>query len=131
MKKLRNIVLILLALVLLIGASLFVTGVFKPTGAGIFIETDPVSAVYINGEQVGRTPYKETRDPGEITLKLIPESFQTPLAHECLCLVGGHVEKAFSLLGNDLLCPLHDVLTSIAVLGKRDLPAQLFHVPCI
>lgn len=80
MKKARNIILILLVLAIAVGAVLFAIGVFRPSGAGISIETNPVSVVYINGEQVGRTPYEETREAGEITLKLIPESFDTPLA---------------------------------------------------
>lgn len=80
MKKARNIVLILLVLGLLIGAVLFAIGVFKPKGAGISVETTPTSTVFINGEQVGRSPFRQTRDPGEVTVKLIPESFETPLA---------------------------------------------------
>jgi hypothetical protein len=80
MKKVRNIALILLVLGLLVGAVLFAVGVFKPRGAGISIETTPTSTVFINGEQVGRSPYKQTREPGEVTVKLIPESFETPLA---------------------------------------------------
>jgi hypothetical protein len=80
MKKARNIILILLIAGLVIGTILFVMGYFKPRGAGISIETTPAAAVYIDGTQVGRTPYKETRDPGELTVKLIPESFGSPLA---------------------------------------------------
>jgi hypothetical protein len=44
------------------------------------IETIPNASVFINGEQVGRTPFELTREPGEITVKLIPESVDTPLA---------------------------------------------------
>lgn len=55
-------------------------GTFKPTGAGIFVETNPVSSVFINGELSGRTPYEEARKQGEITVKLVPESFEKPLA---------------------------------------------------
>lgn len=80
MKKVRNILAILLGVGLLIGAALFIMGILRPSGAGILIETNPVANVFINGEQVGRTPYSETRDPGEVTVKLIPESFETPLA---------------------------------------------------
>lgn len=79
MKKFRNIVLILLGLGLLAGAVFFAVGILKPKGAGILIESSPASAVYINGEQVGRTPFSQTREPGEVTVKLIPESFDTPL----------------------------------------------------
>lgn len=80
MKKVRNIIIILFVSGLVIGAIFFVIGIFRPKGAGISIETTPASVVYINGEQVGRTPYSETREPGEVTVKLIPESFDDPLA---------------------------------------------------
>jgi hypothetical protein len=80
MKRVRNIIIILLLVGLVVAAVFLVVGVFSPKGAGISIETDSVSMVYINGEQVGRTPYSETREAGEVTIKLIPESFDTPLA---------------------------------------------------
>ncbi|MDO8599847.1 MAG: PEGA domain-containing protein [bacterium] len=44
----------------------------KPSQAGIQIETNPPSSVYINGEQVGTTPYDVVREPGDITLRLVP-----------------------------------------------------------
>jgi Bacterial SH3 domain/PEGA domain len=53
--------------------------IFKPRVAGISIDTSPSSLVYINGKEVGKTPYNTTREPGEILIKLIPESFEQPL----------------------------------------------------
>jgi uncharacterized protein YgiM (DUF1202 family) len=58
----------------------FVVGYFKPQKAGLLIETEPSSMVYINGEQVGRTRYETTTKPGEIVVKLVPESMDKPLA---------------------------------------------------
>jgi uncharacterized protein YgiM (DUF1202 family) len=78
-RKVRILALIVVALVLAIVAVLFFVGYFKPKGAGILVESVPTSNVYIDGEQVGRTPYKETRTPSEITLRLVPDSFDEPL----------------------------------------------------
>jgi len=41
--------------------------------------TDPPANVFIDGEEVGRTPYEINRSPGEVVIKLIPDSFQAPL----------------------------------------------------
>jgi len=64
------------AVVLLI---FYLVGYFKPKSAGILIETEPVSTVYFDGVQVGRTPFDTTRAQGEMTVKLIPDSFDKPL----------------------------------------------------
>ena len=80
MKKLKAISIVLIVAGFIIGVVLFVVGSFKPKSAGITIESIPASSVIIEGEQVGRTPYSGTRKPGEITIKLIPESFEAPLA---------------------------------------------------
>ncbi len=46
---------------------------------GIAIETTPSSTVFINGIQVGKTPYSGVYEPGEIDLKLVPDANETPL----------------------------------------------------
>jgi len=80
MKKLRKILIIVGVLLLLAGLGFFLVGYFKPKSGGILVETIPSSSVFINSEQVGRTPFETTLEPGEIVLKLIPESLDTPLA---------------------------------------------------
>ncbi len=80
MKKLKTIGLVILALATIIAIIFFLLGALKPKMAGIFIETNPASAVFVNEEQVGRTPYRDTRKSGEAIIKLIPESFEIPLA---------------------------------------------------
>ena len=80
MKKARLVGIIILGLVLLVGLIYFIIGYYKPKVAGIFIKTDPPANVFIEGEEVGRTPYEANRNPGEVIIKLIPDSFQTPLA---------------------------------------------------
>jgi hypothetical protein len=80
MKKLRAVSIVLVVTGLILGIVFFIVGSFKPKSAGIVIETTPAASVFIDGEQVGRTSYSGTRKPGEITIKLIPESFEAPLA---------------------------------------------------
>lgn len=79
MKKQRILLIILLIIFVLAGVSLVVFNFFVPKASGLLIETSPASTVYINGEEVGRTPYTSLRKPSEITLRLIPDSFGTPL----------------------------------------------------
>jgi len=80
MKKLRTVSIVLIVAGLILGIVFFVVGSFKPKSAGIIIETTPAANIFIDGEQIGRTPYDGTRKPGEITIKLIPESFEAPLS---------------------------------------------------
>lgn len=71
---------ILLGFVFLALAVLFALGYFKPKKAGIRIVATPPAVVFINGSQVGRTPFESTLEPGEIGLKLVPEDKEKPLA---------------------------------------------------
>ena len=48
--------------------------------AAIHIETVPDSQVYVDNEYVGRTPYEGEFEKREIILKLVPESFEGPMA---------------------------------------------------
>jgi hypothetical protein len=45
----------------------------KPT-AGLKVDTTPPSLVFVNNTQVGRTPMDQMFAPGEVTVKLIPET---------------------------------------------------------
>lgn len=62
-----------------------------PGQAGILIQTNPSAAVYIDGEEVGNTPYQVQRKAGEIDLRLVPESPDIPLSpyETKLTLTGG------------------------------------------
>ena len=71
---------VLLVVGFLVGLTLFLVGYIKPKSAGIFIETNPVSTVIIDGQQVGKTPYDATRKPGEVTVKLVPLITDRPLS---------------------------------------------------
>lgn len=79
MNKVKIFLLGLVAIGLIVGFVYFVAGYFKPKGAGVFIKTEPASSVYIDDELLGRTPYRVTRKAGEVVIKLVPDSFETPL----------------------------------------------------
>lgn len=80
MRKWVTIVLIFIGLALLGIAAFFSIGYFKPKTAGLIINTDPPSLVFVNGVELGRTPVdNEKLEPGESIVKLIPESFEIPL----------------------------------------------------
>lgn len=80
MRKLKVIVLVILVTGLLAAAAFFLFRLVRPKKAAILIESNPVSSVFVNGEQVGRTPEEMRLEPGEITLKLVPESLEKPLS---------------------------------------------------
>ncbi len=48
-------------------------GYLKPKPGGILINTTPISSVYINGDLVGKTPFRGTYDTGSVGIKLVPE----------------------------------------------------------
>ncbi len=74
MNKLVILSLIFSLLLLFIGIIFFAIAVSKPKLAGIFIESSPQSIVFLDNEEVGRTPYRGVRKPGEVTVRLVPES---------------------------------------------------------
>lgn len=80
MRKLRVILLVILGIGFIVGLVLFFIGYPKPKKASINIETTPSSLVYINGQQVGRTPYRSSVSPGEVIVKLVPEERDVVLA---------------------------------------------------
>lgn len=80
MKRSVIILLSVVALIAIVGGVLYLVGYINPKSSGILVESIPDSTVFIDGEQVGNTPYEATLKPSEITLKLVPDSFDTPLA---------------------------------------------------
>jgi hypothetical protein len=82
-----------LSLVLLILGALFLSGCGqKKLKAALQITTAPTATIFINGKLVGKTPYTDREmTPGEISLKLIPESETASLVtwEGKLKLVGG------------------------------------------
>ncbi len=79
MKKLRIGIILIVLGIIIVGAALFLLGFLKPESAGLLVESVPAATVFIDGEQVGRTTYEATRKPGEIVIKLIPQSLDEVL----------------------------------------------------
>ena len=89
MKIVKIVAIVLVSLISLVTATLFLIGYFKEKPGGVLIDTNPVSNVYINDIFVGKTPYKNTRQAEEITIKLVP-SLPNLVAYETrLILVPG------------------------------------------
>lgn len=80
MKKLVRVLAAFFGVILIVFGILFVISNLQTRGAGISVETTPASTVFVNGEQVGHTPYEGVFEPGEIVVKLVPDSFEKPLA---------------------------------------------------
>jgi uncharacterized protein YgiM (DUF1202 family) len=79
-RRLRLIVIVVFVVGILAGAGLLAWSLLKPKTAGIYVETSPASSVFIDGEQVGRTPYDATRGAAEVVVKLVPETVDKPLS---------------------------------------------------
>lgn len=77
MEKFKIAVVITILLMILVGLAFLALGYLKPQWSGVSIESVPSSVVYIDGVQVGRTPYSADLKPGEVVLKLVPDT-QTP-----------------------------------------------------
>lgn len=83
MKVLRIVLISLVTLIAVATAVFFLIGYFREKPGGIFIDTNPASNVYIDGNLVGKTPYKNSRQAGSIILKLVPSaSSQNLVAYE-------------------------------------------------
>jgi len=79
MKVVKIILLTIFLVLLIVLGTLFITGYFSPPKAGLLVDTDPPSTVFVNGERVGTTKYDGVFKPGEVVVKLVPESFDKPL----------------------------------------------------
>lgn len=73
-RKILTILLAFIGLGLIVFAILLSLGLFRKKGAGILIETEPVSTVFIDGLKVGVTPYESNREAGEIVVRIVPNA---------------------------------------------------------
>ena len=72
----RNIILIVSAAILVVTAFLgvrFILTQQKGNAAGLKVTSIPTASVFLDSRNIGRTPYEDKIEPGEYTLKLIPE----------------------------------------------------------
>lgn len=77
----RKWILITGVILMLLGAGGFLLfSKLKPAKAGLQIETTPQATVYIDGEQAGTTPFDLVREPGEISIRLVPIATNGSLA---------------------------------------------------
>lgn len=66
--------------VLLGSAGFFIRRELISAQAKLQIETNVPAAVYINGEEIGKTPFEDYFTPGDVSLRLVPEATEIPLA---------------------------------------------------
>src|SRR3990172_11335576 len=78
--KLKISLMVVSGIGILITISFLVLRLIKPPKAALLVESSPNSTAFVNGEQVGRTPYEGEFSAGEVVIKLIPDSFESPLA---------------------------------------------------
>lgn len=74
MNKSKKIILALSGLLLLSLIIILVIGALKPKIAGIYVNSNPTGTVFINGKEVGVTPYRSTVNPGDSVVKIVPGS---------------------------------------------------------
>lgn len=79
MTKKRIVLGIIILAILAMAGFLLWRFVVNPPKALLVVETQPASQVFVNGEQVGKTPYEGEFEEHEIDLKLVPESFEQAL----------------------------------------------------
>lgn len=68
------IILIGLGVGLFFGVRYFLSTQQQQGQAGLQVKSDPPASVFLDSRFLGRTPYEDRIEPGEYTLKLIPES---------------------------------------------------------
>jgi hypothetical protein len=78
-RKLKIAAFVLLIIAVIFAAVFAFIYFFRPQKTGILVDTKPASEIYIDSEFHGKTPLEITRDPGDIVLRLIPESYEIPL----------------------------------------------------
>lgn len=71
-RKILSTILAISGLSIICFALLFILGFFKEQQAGILVESDPESKVYINEVEVGKTPYEANMESGEVLLRIKP-----------------------------------------------------------
>jgi len=73
MKTFWTVVISLISFTLLVLSIFFLMSVLKPKPAEVFIDSNPISNVYIDDAFVGKTPYTGQYNPREIAVKMVPE----------------------------------------------------------
>lgn len=81
---LRKIILVVILIAVAVGiffaARYFLRTQQKQGKAGLQVKSEPATSVFLDSRFLGRTPFEDRIEPGEYTLKLIPESSATTAA---------------------------------------------------
>lgn len=72
-KKIIAVGLSIVGLALVFVSVLNFLGLFKPQDAGLMVDSDPQSKVFVDGVEKGITPFELNTSPKEVSLKLVPE----------------------------------------------------------
>ena len=72
MRTFKIVLFSVMAVIAIIGLAFFIIGYYKPKPAGLSVRSAPDSNVYIDNKLIGRTPIDTTMNPGEFTLKIVP-----------------------------------------------------------
>jgi hypothetical protein len=130
MKVTRTIIIVLISLAIVISAVFFSVSYFKEKPAGIFIDSNPVCDIYINGSFVGKTPYRNTHIAEEIALKMVPISIEPKLvAYETkITLVSGIETIVRRVFGTSEDTSFGDVI-SFDKLGVRETGLIVISIP--
>lgn len=75
-RKIISTVLIIFSLLIVGVLILYFLGLFKEQMAGILIESDPISKVFIDNKEVGITPFEADLKSGEISVKIKPNPIE-------------------------------------------------------
>ncbi|QQS39033.1 PEGA domain-containing protein [Candidatus Woesebacteria bacterium] len=130
MNKTKKLLVPILALLALLVIVLFLVGFFKPKGAGLLIQTTPLASVYIDGKQVGRTPYNAIYEPGEKVIKLVPDSFELPLTpYETMVNLTSGVETVITREFKDLEDTSSGEIVSFERVGKTETSLAVLSQP--
>ena len=79
-KKVISFILIVIGVLIVVGFSLFSYLQRRDPAAGLKVETNVPAIVFVDKNQVGRTPLDKIFTQGEVTVKLIPDSTSSALA---------------------------------------------------
>lgn len=75
----RKVIIIVGILCLVAAVGLFLRSFFMPGTAGLSIQAEPESTVFIDNVRVGTTPFLVQQKPGEVMVKIVPFSKETAL----------------------------------------------------
>jgi hypothetical protein len=83
MKTVKIVFVVFITFLVVITTAFFLINYFKPKPGGLMVDTTPNSNVYIDGNFMGKTPYKGTNAAGQISLRLVPSiTDQNLIAYE-------------------------------------------------